>query len=39
MTVYTGGSSTGRKFDAAEMGLALGGQNLNGPKICSLTAL
>ena len=25
---------TGRKFDAAEKDLALGGQNLNGPKMC-----
>ena len=59
VTVYTGCSSTGRKFDAAEMGfslgrpkfewaemgfspgrpkwiLALGGRNLNGPKVCRL---
>ena len=24
MTVYTGGSSTGRKFDAAKMGFSVG---------------
>ena len=37
LTVYTGGSSTGRKVDAAEMGLALGGRNLKGLKMCPLT--
>ena len=39
MTVYTGDSSTGRKFDAAEMGFSPERPKFEWAEMCRLTVL